>query len=37
MMRYVCSICGYIHEGEEAPEQCPICHQPKEMFRLMED
>ncbi len=35
--KWVCTICGYIHEGEEAPEQCPICHQPKEMFRLMED
>ncbi len=32
--KWVCSICGYIHEGEEPPQQCPICHQPKEVFHL---
>ncbi len=25
MAKYVCSVCGYVHEGDSAPEQCPIC------------
>ena len=25
MAKYVCSVCGYVHEGEEAPEVCPVC------------
>ncbi|MCR5477805.1 MAG: NADH peroxidase [Lachnospiraceae bacterium] len=25
MMKYVCSVCGYVHEGDEPPEKCPIC------------
>lgn len=33
MKRFVCSVCGYIHEGENAPKECPICHQPQEKFR----
>ena len=24
-MKWVCSICGYVHEGDQAPEKCPIC------------
>lgn len=31
-MRYICQICGYVHEGEQPPEQCPVCKQPKEKF-----
>ncbi len=30
--RWMCSVCGYIHEGPEAPERCPQCKQPKEKF-----
>ncbi|MBQ8374437.1 MAG: rubrerythrin family protein [Clostridia bacterium] len=26
-MKYVCKVCGYIHEGETAPEVCPKCKQ----------
>lgn len=33
MKRFVCSVCGYVHEGESAPEECPICHQPQEKFK----
>ena len=29
---FKCSVCGYIHEGETAPEKCPKCGQPKEVF-----
>lgn len=25
MKKYVCTICGYVHEGDAAPDQCPIC------------
>lgn len=33
MKRYVCSVCGYVFEGEKAPDECPVCHQPGEKFR----
>lgn len=29
---FKCSVCGYIHEGDEAPEVCPKCGAPKEKF-----
>lgn len=32
MKKFVCSICGYVHEGNEAPEQCPQCKAAKEKF-----
>ena len=25
--KFICPICGYVHEGEEAPERCPQCKQ----------
>ncbi len=31
-MKFVCSVCGYVHEGPEAPEKCPQCKAPKEKF-----
>ncbi len=39
MKRFVCSVCGYVYEGESAPEECPVCHQPQEKFKeeTMED
>ncbi len=37
MTKWKCSICGYIHEGDAAPEQCPICKQPKEKFVKVEE
>ena len=33
MSRFVCSVCGYVYEGEAAPEECPVCHQPGSKFR----
>ncbi|MDR1702376.1 MAG: NADH peroxidase [Sporomusaceae bacterium] len=30
--KFVCSVCGYVHIGEEAPEFCPQCKQPAEKF-----
>ena len=32
MKKFVCSVCGYVYEGAEAPAQCPICKAPKEKF-----
>ena len=29
--------CGYIHDGEGAPERCPKCGAPAERFELLED
>ncbi len=27
-----CSVCGYLHYGDEAPESCPKCGAPKDKF-----
>jgi len=32
MKKFVCTVCGYIHEGESAPERCPVCKVPAEKF-----
>jgi len=32
MKKFVCTICGYVHEGAEAPEKCPQCGAPKSKF-----
>lgn len=37
MKKFVCTVCGYIHEGEEAPDKCPLCKAPKEKFNLLDD
>ena len=34
MKKWVCSVCGYVHEGDSAPDFCPICKAPKEKFVL---
>ena len=31
-MKYVCSVCGYVHEGDSAPEKCPVCGAPASKF-----
>ncbi|MDR0834597.1 MAG: NADH peroxidase [Candidatus Symbiothrix sp.] len=33
--KWICTVCGYVHEGDEAPETCPLCKQPKEVFKEM--
>ena len=32
MKKYVCLICGYVHEGDSAPDACPICKAPASKF-----
>lgn len=34
MGKWVCKVCGYTHNGEEAPEHCPQCNAPKSQFYL---
>ena len=31
-MKFVCSVCGYVHEGTEPPAKCPQCGAPAEKF-----
>ena len=31
--KWICTVCGYVHEGDEAPEFCPQCKQPKSKFK----
>ncbi len=32
MRKFVCSVCGYVHEGDSAPEKCPLCKVGPEKF-----
>lgn len=36
MAKYVCTVCGYVHEGDEAPEKCPQCGVPASKFKKQE-
>ena len=35
MKKWVCPVCGYVHEGDVPPEKCPICKVPGEKFTEM--
>lgn len=35
MKKFVCAVCGYVHEGDSAPEFCPQCKAPKSKFNEM--
>ena len=32
MKKFVCTVCGYVHEGDAAPAECPVCHVSSEKF-----
>ena len=32
MKKFVCSVCGYVYEGEAAPAECPVCHAGADKF-----
>ncbi|MCR4588386.1 MAG: NADH peroxidase [Lachnospiraceae bacterium] len=34
-MKFVCQVCGYVHEGEQPPEKCPVCNAPASKFAPM--
>ena len=38
MKKFVCPVCGYVHEAEVMPEgfKCPLCKVPSEKFKVME-
>ena len=36
-MKWTCSVCGYTHEGDKAPEKCPQCGVPAEKFNAVEE
>ena len=31
--KFICTVCGYIHEGDHAPEKCPLCGAPASKFK----
>jgi len=37
MKKFVCSVCGYVHEGNEAPEACPQCKAPASKFNEVKE
>ena len=37
MAKYVCTVCGYVHEGDSAPEKCPQCGVGADKFVLQDD
>jgi rubredoxin len=32
MEQWICTVCGYIHEDEQPPDQCPVCASPASKF-----
>ena len=36
MTKWVCTVCGYIYEGEAAPAECPVCHVGADKFKKVE-
>ena len=32
MKKWVCPVCGYVHEGDTPPEKCPLCGVPGSKF-----
>ena len=37
MAKWVCNVCGYVYEGDAAPEACPICKAPASKFTKQSD
>ena len=33
MKKFVCTVCGYVYEGETAPAECPVCHVGADKFK----
>ncbi len=32
-MKWICEVCGYVHEGDQPPEKCPVCQAPASKFK----
>ena len=37
MAKFVCQVCGYVYEGDSAPEFCPVCKAPASKFSKQEE
>jgi len=37
MKKFVCVVCGYVHEGDAPPEKCPLCKAPPTKFEPASD
>ena len=37
MKKFICTVCGYIHEGDAAPAQCPMCKAPASKFKELDE
>ncbi|RLE38832.1 rubredoxin [Candidatus Woesearchaeota archaeon] len=37
MTLWRCGVCGYLHDGDDAPDKCPKCGAPKEKFSRVSD
>ncbi|MCL1834676.1 MAG: NADH peroxidase [Oscillospiraceae bacterium] len=37
MKKYVCSVCGYVHEGDAPPDKCPVCKAGASKFVVQEE
>jgi len=35
--KFSCTVCGYVHEGEQAPEKCPQCGAPTNKFKELDE
>ena len=36
MKKFVCTVCGYVYEGDAAPAECPVCHVGADKFKKVE-
>lgn len=36
-MKFICEVCGYVHEGDAAPAKCPQCGVPASKFRVLDE
>lgn len=37
MKKFVCKVCGYVYEGDSAPEKCPVCKAPASKFEELKE
>ncbi len=37
MKTYVCPVCGYVHEGDAPPDECPVCHVSGDKFIVKDE
>ena len=37
MKKWVCPVCGYVHEGDVPPAECPVCHVSGDKFLLQSE